>query len=127
MITGRVNERHEATIPVAPAVPATRGLRRYAAIVDTGLDHFLMVPGAVITQLGYPITETDTMVMGNEQRHEFDRSFVAILWDGEPKGVPVLVSESEEWLVGARLLAGSYLTLAMIPGGLVTISRLPAA
>ena len=125
MITGRVNERYEATIPIALGIPGTRELRHFTAIIDTGLDHFLAVPRAVITQLGYAITETDTMVMGNEQRHQFDRSFVAILWDGEPRGVRALVSE-REMLVGAWLLAGYYLTAAMVPGGRVTLTGLPA-
>ena len=124
MITGRVNELHQATIPIEIAIPTTSDLRSYAAIIDTGLDHFLMIPRAVVIQLGYRITGTDEMVMGNEQRHEFGRSYVAILWDGEPRAVPALVSESET-LVGVRLLAGYYLTAAMVPGGRVTLTKLP--
>ena len=124
MMTGRVNERYEATIPIEIAIPATSDLHPYTAIIDTGLDHFLMIPRAVVIQLGYRTTETDTMVMGNEQRYEFGRSYVAILWDGEPRGVPALVSESEI-LVGARLLAGFYLTAAMVPGGRVTLTEIP--
>ena len=38
--------------------------------------------------------------------------------------VPVVVSETQT-LVGARLLAGYYLTAAMIPGGRVTLTGLP--
>ena len=124
MITGHVNERYEATIPVEIAIPATSNLRSYTAIIDTGLDHFLMLPRAMVIHLGYRITGTDTMVIGNGQRHEFGRSYVAILWDGEPRGVRTLVSE-DQTLVGARLLAGYYLTAAIVPGGHVTLSKLP--
>ena len=124
MITGHVNERYEPTIPIEIAIPATSNLRPYTAIIDTGLDHFLMLHRAAVIQLGYRISGTVTMVIGNEQRHEFGRSYVAILWDGEPRGVRTLVSE-DETLVGARLLAGYYLTAAMIPGGRVNLTKLP--
>ena len=126
MITGRVNERHEATIPVTLAAPVDRELHDFIAIIDTGLDYHLALPNTVATRLGYhPIPEPISMIMGNERRHEFDRSFVAMLWDDQPMSVPALVSDSEEILVGNRLLAGCYLTAVMVPGGRVTISRLP--
>ena len=66
MITGQVNERYEATIPIEIEIPR----------------------------------------------------------DGEPRGVRTLVSE-DQTLIGARLLAGYYLTAATIPGGRVTLAKLP--
>ena len=125
MITGRVNERYQATVPVTLGDPVNRELHNFTAVIDTGLDYHLVLPRAVATQLGYhPIAEPISMVMGNDRRHEFDRSLVAILWDNVPMSVPALMSDSAEILVGNRLLAGCYLTAVMVPGGRVTISRL---
>lgn len=75
--------------------------------------------------MGYPIiNETRPMVLADEQRRVFEETVVGALWDGAPKAVPALVSESAT-LVGARLLVGYYLAAAMVPGGLVTLTKLP--
>ena len=126
MISGRVNERYEAVIPIALPDITNRELHHFTAVIDTGLDHYLALPRAVIAQLGLPISGTEVLTMGNGQQQAFEHGLAAILWDGEALGVPVLVSETE-YLVGARLLAGSYLTIAMVPGGMVTITGLPAS
>ena len=83
-----------------------------------------MLPRDDVNQLGLPIVGSRTLILGNEQRYRFDYCFTAIFWDDDIRGIPVLVSESE-CLVGVRLLAGNYLTAAMVPGGLVTINTLP--
>ena len=125
MIIGYVNERYEAVIPIALPDIHTRELHHFTAVIDTGFDHYLMLPRTTITRLGYPITETRGMALANDQRHEFGESTLAILWDDEPIPIPVLASEYEQILVGAHLLAGYYLTVAMVPGGRVTLTRLP--
>ncbi len=125
MITGRVNEHYEAVIPIVLPDIATRELHHLSAVIDTGLDHYLMLPRVAVQQLGLTIIGTKELVLGSGQPHEFDHCFAAILWDGEVKGIPVLVSETE-CLAGALLLAGSYLTAVMVPGGAVTITRLPS-
>lgn len=125
MITGRVNRRYEAVITITLTSLATREYHHFPAVIDTGLDHFLTLPREVILRLGYPIiNETRPMVLADEQRRVFEETVVGALWDGAPKAVPALVSESET-LVGARLLAGYYLGAAMLPGGLVTLTKLP--
>ena len=124
MIIGRVNEDYGAEIPIALPDFTTRELHHFAAMIDTGFDGYLMLPRAVVQQLGLTVTDTRELVLGDEQRHRFDVCVAVILWEDEPMPVPVVVSETQT-LVGARLLAGYYLTAAMIPGGRVTLTGLP--
>ena len=83
-----------------------------------------MMPRAAISRMGRRIEGPRPLVLGNQQRHDFDFCPAAVFWDDEIRGIPVLISESET-LVGARLLAGYVLTVAMVPGGRVTVSKLP--
>lgn len=124
MIVGQVTENYEVEIPITLPDLTARELRHFSAIIDTGFDQYLILPQAVVQLLGLTVTDTRDLVMGNEQRHRFDVCVAVILWDDEPMPVPVLVSESQT-LVGARLLAGYYLTAAMVPGGQVTLTKLP--
>lgn len=70
------------------------------------------------------VIDTRDLVIGNEETYRFDLCAAVILWEDEPIPIPILVSETQT-LVGARLLAGYYLTAAMIPGGRVTLTKLP--
>ena len=124
MITGHVNDRLEATIPIELPGMADRLLHQYTAIIDTGFDHYLMMRRADVLELGFLIEGTRPLVMANEQKHEFEYCYAAVYWSGDFEIVPALVSETE-CLVGARLLAGYYLTAAMVPGGRVTLTKLP--
>lgn len=124
MITGRVNENYEAVIPIAlPDLP-TRELHHFSAVIDTGFQGYLMLPRAVVQQLGLTVIDTRDLVIGNEETYRFDLCASVILWEDEPIPIPILVSETQT-LVGARLLAGYYLTAAMVPGGRVTLTKLP--
>ena len=124
MIAGYVNEKYQVVIPILlPDLP-TRDVHRFSAVVDTGLDHYLALPRADVQQLGLPIISEQTLVTGSEEDRRFPVCGGLILWDGQPIPIRILVSE-QLTLVGNRLLAGCYLTAVMVPGGRVTISRLP--
>ena len=124
MIIGRVNENYEIVIPVVLPDMINRDLHEFTARIDTGLEYFLALPRDIVERLGFPIHGTVRLTMGNEQPYEFDRAVVAIAWDGVTNVFRAVVSETEI-LVGAWLLAGYYLTAAMVPGGRVTLTRLP--
>ena len=124
MISGRVNDIYEAVIPVEVAAYDGRTVHRFDAVIDTGFSQYLMIPREAIGQMGLPIQGSRPLVLGNQQRHDFDFCYAAVFWDDEVRAIPVLVSESET-LVGARLLAGYFLTAAMVPGGRVTLTKLP--
>ena len=124
MITGYVNEKYQLVIPISlPDLP-TRDLHHFSAIVDTGLDHYLALPRTVVQQLGLPIISEQNLVTASEEVRPFPVCRGAILWDDNPIPIQILVSETQT-LVGNRLLAGCYLAAVMVPGGRVTINRLP--
>ena len=124
MITGRVNDIYEAVISVEVAAHDRQTVHRFDAVIDTGFSQYLMMPRGAISQMGLPIEGSRPLVLGNQQRHDFDFCYAAVIWDDEIRAIPVLISETET-LVGARLLAGYSLTVAMVPGGRVTVAKLP--
>lgn len=124
MISGRVNDIYEVVISVEVVAYDRRTAHRFDAVIDTGFSQYLMMPRGAISQMGLPIEGSRPLVLGNQQRHDFDFCYAAVFWDDEVRAIPVLISESET-LVGARLLAGYLLTAAMVPGGRVTIAKLP--
>ena len=124
MISGKVNDIYEAVISVEVAAYDRQTVHRFDAVIDTGFSQYLMMPRAAIIQMGLRIEGSRPLVLGNQQRHDFDFCYAAVFWDDEIRAIPVLISESET-LVGARLLAGYFLTVAMVPGGRVTVSKLP--
>lgn len=124
MISGRVNDIYEAVISVEVVAYDRRTAHRFDAVIDTGFSQYLMMPRGAISQMGLPIEGSRPLVLGNQQRHDFDFCYAAVFWDDELRAIPVLISESET-IVGARLLAGYFLTAAMVPGGRVTLTKLP--
>lgn len=124
MISGRVNDIYEAVISVEVVAYDRRTAHRFDAVIDTGFSQYLMMPRGAISRMGLPIEGSRPLVLGNQQRHDFDFCYAAVLWDDEVRAVPVLLSESET-LVGARLLAGYLLTAEIAPGGRVTLAKLP--
>ena len=124
MISGRVNDIYEAVISVEVVAYDRRTAHRFDAVIDTGFSQYLMMPRGAISQMGLPIAGSRPLVLGNQQRHDFDFCYAAVFWDDELRAIPVLISESET-IVGARLLAGYFLTAAMVPGGRVTLTKLP--
>ncbi len=124
MISGRVNDIYEAVISLEVVAYDRRTAHRFDAVIDTGFSQYLMMPRGAISQMGLPIEGSRPLVLGNQQRHDFEFCYAAVFWDDEVRAIPVLISESET-LVGARLLAGYLLTAAMVPGGRVTITKLP--
>ena len=124
MITGRVNDIYEAAISVEVAAHDRQTVHRFDAVIDTGFSQYLMMPRGANSQMGLPIEGSRPLVLGNQQRHDFDFCYAAVIWDDEIRAIPVLISETETF-VGARLLAGYSLTVAMVPGGRVTVAKLP--
>lgn len=123
MITGYVNEYHEAIIPIR-----MRGnIPSLDAVIDTGFQGAdLLLPRAVINLLGLRPAGDMALLLANEQEARF------IYYNGEVmrhngfREVKVLESE-DSYLVGADLLAGSHIEIDMTSGGAVTIRELPAS
>ena len=122
MITGRVNERHEAIIPIQ-----MRGsIRPFEVVIDTGFQgSHLMLPRSVIRELGLAREISVRVRLADERITRIDRYGGEVVWHDEFRPVRVLESRNS-YLASADLLAGSHIEIDMIPGGAVIISELPA-
>ena len=92
--------------------------------VDTGFDGDLLLPAEVIQQLQLQKlgTRDATLADGTTVRYE---NYVAIVvWDDVPKVASVLESTGAA-LIGMNLMQSCRLTIDVLPGGEVTISKLP--
>ena len=122
MIAGRVNERHEAIIPVQMRGSA----RGFDVIIDTGFQgSHLMLPRVVIDALGLTRNGTVRIRLANERVVRISSYTGEVAWHNGFKRVRVLESENS-YLASADLLAGSHIEIDMIPGGVVRIDALAA-
>lgn len=119
MITGKVNSRLQAVIPIYIDT-ITGQVQTFAAIVDTGFSDALMLPLSDIRTLGLPLIETRPFSLGNDAKVDFDLYGAIIQWDGQERHVLVLASLSPT-LVGMTLLKGYTLFIDAIDGGEVRI------
>ena len=120
MIIGRVNEYNEAMIPVQ-----MRGSnRRFEVIIDTGFQGAdLLLPRAVIMQLGLALAGDMVLDLANEQEATFNFYNGEVIWHRGFRQVKVLES-ADSYLASADLLAGSRIIIDMSPGGMVSIAEL---
>lgn len=123
MITGRVNERHEAIIPIQ-----IRGsIRQFAVVIDTGFQgSHLMLPRAMIRELGLARGLSVRVRLADERITRIASYVGVVVWHDGFKRVRVLESENT-CLASADLLAGSRICIDMTPGGAVEITELPAS
>ena len=101
---------------------------RVTFIIDTGATGEITMPQSVIDRLYLPLAEDAdsvdvTLADGSSSP---GRLYIArIFWHGRLKEVDV-VNVGTEPLIGMGLLYGSNLNVDTVPGGLVTITELPA-
>ncbi len=119
MITGSVNSELEAIVRVVVRGP-TRTDREVEAVVDTGFNGWLSLPGTLINQLGLPWLTRGRVALADGSEHECDVYTTTVIWDGQPRRVPVDSAETDP-LVGMSLLKGFDLHVQVRDGGAVTI------
>jgi clan AA aspartic protease len=93
-------------------------------VVDTGFTGALVLPAAVVTNLGLPWKSGGTAVLADGSTHQTDYYEAGIEWGSAWLSV-LAMSVGPEALLGMRLLAGHRLTVEGSPGGLVEIVRWP--
>ena len=120
MITGQVNSRNEAIIPIH-LLNLTRQTRDTEAVLDTGFSGFLMLPMDIIAELQLPYMESRYFTLGDQRSVSFDLYAVSILWDGTMRRVLALAKSGGSPLVGMALLKGYTLFLDAVDGGEVRI------
>ena len=123
MIDGRVDQNRKAIIPIDLLDGAGR-LRRLNAIIDTGFELELVLPGATIRSLRLTWRDEIEMTLADGQTVRFQLYGATIIWHDRQREIRVLET-SDEAIIGADLLWGSAVTMQMRDGGHVSIEQLP--
>ena len=122
MIRGVVNTAHEAVVPISLQGPDGRS-QDIEAVVDTGYNGFLTLPGTLVTELGLPFSNVGRALLANDDEVTFDVHHVTVLWDGQPRRIKADATGSTP-LVGMLLLDRHSLNIEVERGGRVAIERL---
>jgi len=121
MITGRVNSKLEAVIPLTAHGPPGQ-TRTLEAVIDTGYSGFLTLPPAVIAELGLTHIATGHLTLADGGEIVSDLYLATVVWDGQERATEVDTLEAEV-LVGMGLLEGCDLHARVAVGGQVTITN----
>jgi clan AA aspartic protease len=123
MITGSVNARLEASIPlfVEDASGQTHSLE---AVIDTGFSGFLSLPPAQIASLGLMWLCQEQAMLADGSIQILDVYTADIVWDSQSRRTRVTAVDSSP-LVGMQLLEGSEVRIRVVPGGWVSVDSIP--
>jgi clan AA aspartic protease len=119
---GRVDEGgREAILPLR--VIGRSGVRtEVEAVVDTGFTGSLCLPPEIVRSLSMPFVGRGVAVLADGSTVETSYHRARILWHGRERPIQVLVTQGGP-LAGMTLLRGSILTVAVWPGGEVTVEE----
>jgi len=120
---GTVNANREAVVDLT--VQGPEGLEQeIAAIVDTGFNGWLILPSPLVTTLNLPFRGRGGATLADGSETLFDIHEATVVWEGQPRLVPVYAVESEP-LLGMDFFYGRELTIQVMEGGSVAIKALP--
>ncbi len=92
------------------------------AVIDTFFSGHISLPLEMIRTLELPLAEHRSFLVANDEPIIFDLYEGAVVWNDEE--VPMLVVSAEgPPTVGMKLLYGSHLTIDIVDGGDVIISK----
>lgn len=119
---GRVSDDgREAILPLT--IIGRSGVRaEVGAAVDTGFTGSLCLPLDIVRSLSAPFVGRGAAVLADGSTVETSYHRAHVLWHERERAIQVLVTESGP-LVGMTLLRGSVLTVAVSPGGGVTVEE----
>ena len=119
---GRVSDDgREAILPLTVFGPS--GVRaEVEAAVDTGFTGSLCLPLDTVLFLSVPFVGRGVAVLADGSTVETSYHRTHVLWHGREREIQALVTEGGP-LVGMTLLRGSVLTVAVSPGGEVTVEE----
>lgn len=108
MIVGVVNNKLEATLPVAVV----------------GSNGAITLPVSVISALALPRGASRAVTLGDTSRKVFDYYTAEVIWDGRPRKARVLCVEGDP-LIGTLLLQGYKLDADFVVNGPVMLTPVP--
>jgi clan AA aspartic protease len=121
MITGIVNADFEPIITLS-IYGSDRKIRTQDAIVDTGFNGWLSLPTDLIAELNLKWKRRGRAVLGDGTECVFSIYEAVVVWDGNLVTIPIDEADSEP-LVGMSLMEGYQLTVQVLEGGHVEISK----
>ena len=124
MPNGQVSADREALITI-DILSRDGRLHPIEAVVDTGFDGSLSLPGAFIRELDLASAGKRFFELANGDLFEFELYYAWVLWHGRRSRVVILQSETAP-LLGMELLWGSRVTMDTLTGGAVEIEELPS-
>lgn len=122
MILGRVNGDREAIVQIV-VLNDSKKTASIEGVVDTGYTGDLMLPMAVVEQLGLVIQGIQQGVLGDGSRRAFEVYSGLVIWDGIIRKVEINAAETGV-LIGMGLLENCKLEITAKPGGEVRIASL---
>jgi clan AA aspartic protease len=122
MIIGSVNNNREAVIQIAVLSDSKR-IKAVRSVIDTGYTGDLMLPRAIVDELGLSLQAIQDATLGDGSLTSFEMYAGSVIWDGQVRRVEVNASETE-CLVGMGLLEEYKLEIDGRPGGTVRITAL---
>lgn len=122
MIIGNVSEHREAVIELE-ILTRTKRTRKVSAVIDTGFNGYLTLPGNLITRLKLQLAGNRLATIGDGNVVLLDVYLAKMLWHGREREVLVLQTEGGP-LAGMSLLYGNRLIVDVVEGGEVMIDPL---
>lgn len=122
MILGRVNSDREAIVQIV-VLNNRKQTDSIKGVVDTGYTGDLILPMAVVEQLGLAIQGIQRGVLGDGSSRVFEVYSGLVIWDGSIRKVEINASETGV-LIGMGLLENHKLEVVAKPGGKVRITSL---
>jgi clan AA aspartic protease len=121
MITGIVNTDFEPIIPLS--ICGSDGkVYTQDAIVDTGFNGWLSLPPNLIAELNLKWKRRGRAILGDGSECVFNVYEAVLVWDGNFLTIPIDEADSEP-LVGMSLMEGYQLTVQVLEGGCVELSK----
>jgi clan AA aspartic protease len=118
-MTGAVNARYEATLPISIYGPQGE-VDTITTVIDTAFNGFLALPLARVRQLNLVPDVPRVVTLGDGSQRAMQYYRAEVLWDGRRRKARVLCAEGDP-LLGTVLLRGYVLRAEFNLGGEVTV------
>lgn len=109
MLKGRVNENDEPVVSI-DLILSTKP-SRYNAIIDTGFNGYLSVPHSLVRKSSWYFAGVEEYELATGERVEQKVYLGRVIFDRKPLPVYVVTSNSEDILIGTKLLRSKKLTI----------------
>ena len=109
MIKGKISDNNEPLISLK-LKGATRS-HKVLAIIDTGFNGYLAVPRNIIMGQGWQLIGSEKYEVATGKLEVFDVFLGEIEWGKKSKSVYAMVTDSQDILIGTKLLKDSTLII----------------